>query len=360
MRVFHIDRQRSWTGQISRQFQTVQGLIERGHQGGFIVHPGSQLAERARGAGIEGLVVPMRGWRFHTSVVQLAWRLRGRQIDVLHAHGARDHLLALMAARLVGIPHVVRTKHNHTPLRGHMSRWVMRRTSRVVAVSNFVRDQLVEQGLAADHVETIIDAVDVERFRPRDRDPDCARAFGIDPDDIVVGNVSSLHHRKGIDTVLHAFKRLTEEPFGARLRCLLVGKSHEQWAPLVASLGLTGRVLFPGFHEDVPAALSLFDVYMLPSREEALGTSVLEAMAMERPVVVSDAGGLAESVTPTTGIHVKPEDDQGLARAVAALLNDPERARALGQAARQRVVTHYAHHTLVSAKIALYERLILT
>ena len=113
MRVFHIDRQRSWTGQISRQFQTVQGLIERGHQGGFIVHPGSQLAERARGAGIEALVVPMRGWRFHTSVVQLAWMLRGRQIDVLHAHGARDHLLALFAGTPRG--HPARGPHQAQP-----------------------------------------------------------------------------------------------------------------------------------------------------------------------------------------------------------------------------------------------------
>ena len=83
-----------------------------------------------------------------------------------------------------------------------------------------------------------------------------------------------------------------------------MGKHWEQWASLAEQLGVRGRVLFPGFRRDVREMLAQLDVYLLPSRPEAGGTSELEAMAMERAVVASDVGGIAESATPETGVSI--------------------------------------------------------
>lgn len=358
MHVVHVDRQRSWTGQINRAFLIVSGLRKRGHRVGFITHPGAEIARRAAETGIPAVSFPMRGGRFYVSIFRAARALRGQGIDVLHCHGARDHLFGLAVARLASIPHVIRTKHNHTLPKGHFSRWVYASSDRIVAISEYVRQGLIASGVDAARIETIVDGVDVDGFRPLPRDPALARSIGLQGGDIAIGTVCSLHTRKGVEEILRAFAMLQSYAFAGNLRCLLVGKRWEQWAGLARELGIEDRVLFPGFRRDVREMLSLLDVYVLPSRREAGGTSVLEAMAMERPVVVSQVGGLAESVTPDTGITVPPQNSEALAGAIRALVEDPERAANLARNARERVVAHYSTVAMVDRTVALYERVL--
>ena len=123
-------------------------------------------------------------------------------------------------------------------------------------------------------------------------------------------------------------------------------------------IGVADGVVFPGYRSDVPEILSLFDVYVLMSRREALGTSVLEAMAMERAVVVSNVGGLSEAVVEGTGLRCRPGDIEGVAAAIAGLLDDPERRRRCGEAARRHVVAHYSDRQLADQAMALYERVL--
>ena len=353
--IFHLDRQRSWTGQISRVFQVARGLHEDDFEVGMVAHPGSQIGARCQEIGIEVITLPMRGFQFWPTVLRLSRRLKGRNIDVLHAHGPRDHLLAMMVCRLAGIPHLLRTKHNHTRLRsGRFSRFAYEQSDRVVTVSEYVRQLLIEDGLQPDHIVAIHDSVDVERFSPRPPPLELAREWGIEPHHVVLGNVSSLHHRKGIDLVLRAFASLRDLSDFENFRCLLIGKRWERWKELIAELGLADKVIVPGFYTEIPDALALFDLYVLPSREEALGTSVVEAMATERPVIVSRVGGLVEAVTPETGVLVESEDVEGLARAMRQLLGNPEHARKLGRAARQRVLEKHSEKVLIKRTIDLY------
>jgi glycosyltransferase involved in cell wall biosynthesis len=316
------------------------------------------LADRAQEAGIPHMSAVMRGPAFYGAIFKAAMALRGKGVDIIHCHGARDHLFGLAVAKLASVPYVVRTKHNHTLPKGRGSRWVFKVTDRVIAISEFVRQGLVSAGIDPAQIETIVDGVDIDHFQPMQRDPDFARTFGIEPGDLVFGSVCSLHERKGIEEILGAFKLLQDASFANRLKCLLVGKRWEQWAELARSLGVEDRVIFPGFRRDVREMVSLLDVYALPSRREAGGTSVLEAMAMERPVVASRVGGLAESITLDTGVLIEAQNSEALATAARDLLADPERGARLGRAARERVVALYSTRTLVDDTVALYERIL--
>jgi glycosyltransferase involved in cell wall biosynthesis len=356
--VVHVDRQRSFTGQIQRGLREVDALLGAGHQAGVIAHPGSALAKRARERGVAVWELPMRGASLYMSALRAAGALRGRRVDVIHCHGGRDQVLALAVARLAGVPHLVRTKHNHTAPRSWRHRLAYRRCDRIVAVSDYVRDQLVAAGLERERVVSIPTAIDVARFRPRPRDPALAASLGIGPDDLVVGNVSSLHRRKGTEDLLRALALLAKGPHGARVRGLLVGKARGQWRPLAQELGLADRVLFPGFRDDVPELLPLFDVYALPSHHEALGTGALEAMAAGAALVVSDVEGLAEAVAPGTGLRVPPGDPERLAAAIESLLGDPAQRRALGESARARAVAEYDEKTLAARMVRLYEEVL--
>jgi glycosyltransferase involved in cell wall biosynthesis len=357
MFVVHLDRQRSFTGQVRRGLHDAAALQRAGEQVLWIAHPGSELARRGRAQGCEVLELPMRGAAVYPTMLRAAFALRGRGVDILHCHGGRDHVLARTVARLARIPHVVRTKHNHTLPRGARRIAVYRACARVVAVSEFVRGQLVAAGVPPERVVTIPDAVDPERFRPRPRDAALAASLGIAEGDLVIGNVSSLHRRKGIEELLHALARLRRGVHGERVRGLLVGRQHAQWQGLAQQLGIADRVCFPGFRDDVEALLSLFDVYALPSHDEALGTGALEAMAAGCALVVSDVGGLCEAVGET-GLRVPPRDAVALAEALGALLADPARRAALGAAARARAVAHYTDALLGERTLALYREIL--
>ncbi len=141
------------------------------------------------------------------------------------------------------------------------------------------------------------------------------------------------------------------------MKCVLTGKRFDQWLPLVEELRLQDEVVFTGFRTDVPAYLALLDVYVLPSREEGLGNSILEAMCMELPVVVSDAGGIPESVIPGTGVMLSDTSPEPLAAAIRELILDPAKRRALGVAGRARVLEQFADHLLFEQTDALYRSL---
>lgn len=358
MHVVHVERQRSLTGQTRRVQLVARALHARGSRVTVIAHPGAVWTRACRDDGVPVIELPLRGPSLYASVLRAARLLRGQGVDLLHCHGARDQRFGHMLARLLGVRCVLRTKHNHTAPHGPRSVRFYQRCERIVTVSEHVRRVLVDAGVDPERVEAIPTVVDPEVFVPRPRDPELMRSLGLDPDDVVIGNLSSLHARKGIDDVLRAYVRLRKGPHGARLKCLLAGKQREPWAELARRLGVSDGVVLPGFRDDVPAILSLFDVYVLMSREEALGTSVLEAMAMERPVVVSDVGGLVESVAPETGIRVPRGDVGAVVTAVEGLLGDRERARRMGIAGRERVVRSFSPDALLARTFALYERVL--
>ncbi len=356
MNIIHIDRQKSWTGQTNRLFQIVRGLRERGHDARVISQRGSRLALRCREAGIPVSVYPMRGWLFNLSAVVIALQLRSRRPDILHCHGPRDHLLSLIVQGLGGTGHVVRTKHNHKHLKsGSFSRLQYNRCARVVTVSEFVRSRLIEDGLDPGHVETIYTAVDTAHFTPREKNRRLLAEFGIADDELVIGCLSSLHVRKGIEELLKALASVLTQNPDKKIRCLLVGKKWQRWAEMARGLGIgREKIIFTGFRQDVADLLSVFDIYVLPSRDEGLGTSILEAMATGLPVIATTVGGITEAIGEDAGIGVAPMDPDALAAAMNDLIGDPARRDALGKNARLRAERIFSVETMIERTMQLY------
>jgi len=227
-------------------------------------------------------------------------------------------------------------------------------------VSEYIRRLLIEDGIAPARVETIYTGIDIDRFKPRPRMNSVAGDLNISEDELVVGCVSSLHVRKGIEEVLKAFKLLQESMPERKIRCLLVGKKWERWAALATELGIREQVTFTGFRRDVADLLSVLDIYVLPSRDEGLGTSILEAMAMGLPVVVSNVGGIPEAVTGQSGVIVPPRDPNRLAEALKTLLRDNQQRETLGTIASERVGAEFSVERLIDRTLNLYERLMET
>ncbi len=355
MNIVHIDRQRGWTGQTNRTLQVVMGLKASGWQADLIAHEGGALAERATAAGIDVHEMPLYGTAMYASIVPLAKLLRLKRVDVLHCHGARDHLLSVLVKRAGSVRHLVRTRHNYMHLRsGAFSRLVFRPCSAIVTVSDYVKRLSLEDRIDERKLRTIHDAVDVERFQPRQRCKTLATELGIQASEVVIGHVSSLAESKGVDTLLKAMKRLFHRNVDYRLRCVLLGSGHERWKALVDELCISDRVSFAGHRSDVHAVLPHFDIFVMVSRQEALGTAIIEAMSAGVPVIGSNVGGMPESITPDCGLIVPPDDVDALTSAIQALLDDPTRCETMGKAGRLRAVEHFSTTALVEQTKQLY------
>ncbi len=359
MKIYHIDRQNSWTGQANRILLLSKGLTRRGHETGIITNPKSQLSIRARNSGIEVFECGMKGWRFNTAVFKIAEFLKKHDADIVHCHGPRDHLLCYLLSRLGYIKHIVRTKHNHKNLKsGFWSRLLYVQCSKVVAVSEYIKKSLEDDGVSSKLIETIYDVVDTEKFSPRAKEGEIIKELNIHENEIILGCVSSLHERKGIEEILRAFKKITEAMPDKKIRCVLSGKGGKRWEPLIEKLNLKDRVILTGFRTDVDKILSVLDIYVLPSRQEALGTSILEAMSMGLPVVVSNVGGIPEAVTPGAGIMVPPNNANKLAEELILLINNKEGRKLMGMKARKRIQEIFSLHTLIDRTEHLYHRIL--
>jgi glycosyltransferase involved in cell wall biosynthesis len=227
----------------------------------------------------------------------------------------------------------------------------------VVAISEEVRRRLLAAGVRAERVRVIHSGVEPPAALPGSAGRAAARQrFGIG-DALAIGVVAALERRKGHDVLFRALARLAEGG-GLRFRCLVCGDGSERASleRLARELGIARSVGFLGEQRQVADVLAALDVFVLPSRHEGLGVAILEAMAMGLPVVASAVGGIPEAVASgRTGILVPAEDPDALAAAIFALGRDPEHARRMGSAGRERVIAEFSIEAMTSRYERLYE-----
>jgi len=327
-------------------------------------------------------VVPLRIPRMRREVgpgdviafAHLVRTLRRFRPDVVHTHAAKAGTLGRFAALACGRARprvIVHTFHGHS-LSGYFSsrqdalflrieRFLARRTSRLVAVSEEVRDDLVRLGVAPrEQIEVIRLGFDLSRFQTDEttraaRRGELRARLGIPPDARVVTIIARLVPIKRVDRFLAIAEQLAEE---TDVWFLIAGDGElrEQLQSIALSPGLADRVVWAGFQQDVPSVCFASDVVVLTSDNEGTPVSLIEAQAAGVPVVSTRVGGAATVVGDAPGALVAADDVEGLARSVGALLRDLPAARAAGSAARERVVADFSLEALVRSLDELYRR----
>jgi glycosyltransferase involved in cell wall biosynthesis len=360
--ILQIDKQGHLTGQTMRTLLEAQELGKRGYRVILACQPKSFLERSARERSIETL--PLRMNYFLPSLIKLSFFLRREKVDLINAHGYPDHFLCAVARKMTGVRALVRTKHNHVPLKGGaLSRYLYGTlTSRIVAISEHIREVMINSGLKPDQVTTIRTAINLSQFVPREKNQLLLRELNFPAGCAIIGIVARLTERKGFKNLFEAVKLLVDE--GRTLKCLVVGggASAEKIAALknhAASLGISEHILLTGRRGDIPDILSLLDVFILPSLAEGLGRSLLEAMAAGKPIVATTVGGIPEAIEDgKSGLLVKPDDSRALAHAIGLLLDNPEKAQELGRASRKRAELLFDETKMIDRICSLYEELI--
>jgi len=299
--------------------------------------------------------------------VRFLWRLR-RELrrlrpDVVHTRnwGGVDGILA---ARLGGLRGIVHGEHgwdmndpNGTnPRRLRARRFLSRSVREITCVSKDIERWLVEKVRVRARVTQIYSGVDTERFRPGPDGHEIREELGIPKGAPVLGTLSRLDPIKDHPTLFAAFARVRERHPGAHLLVVGDGPEREKLE------GLRG----PGVHLlgnrlDAPRVLRAFDLFVLPSRNEGISNTILEAMATGLPVIASRVGGNPELVEEgETGRLVPAGDAEALAGALLDYLDGPEPRRAHGSAGRARTIAHFSIASMVAGYEAVWARVTAT
>jgi glycosyltransferase involved in cell wall biosynthesis len=338
-----------------------ESLLIRGSEAG---HEGS-MDHLAHELGVQPLkIASMRrelGWRDAIAFVAVVRALRRFRPDIVHTHAAKAGTLGRLAALVPGRGRprvIVHTFHGHS-LSGYFSsrkarlflgieRFLARHTTRLIAVSEEVRDDLVALGVApGEQIEVVRLGFDLSRFsvdeatRLRRRE-ELRATLGIPAQARVVTLIARLVPIKRVDRFLRVAERLAHEP---DVWFLIAGDGElrEELQAIPLSEGLASRIVWAGFQRDVPAVCFASDVVMLTSDNEGTPVSLIEAQAAGVPVVSTRVGGAATVVGNRPEALVAVDDDAGLAASVQALL-------------AQRVVAGFSLEGLVSSLDALYRR----
>ncbi len=358
MKILHIDTGLSWRGGQGQVMHLALGLAARGHTSVVVARPGSAIASRMEAARIPVHRIEMRGEADLAAMMRLVRLLREEHPDIVHMHTARAHTLGAVASVLSGIGRRVVSRRVVFPIGRFSARLKYAPgTACFIAISHAVADTLVAAGVDRGRVTVVPSAVDVESLE--DADGAAVRAsFGIGRSTPTVGTVAHFSREKGLDTLVRAWRDVTVRVPDARLILIGEGEEKQRLEREASAHVVSDSIIFAGFREDVADCISAFDVFAQPSLSEGLGSSILMAMALGRPIVATDVGGIPELVTPDeTGMLVPVGDPGLLAGAIVELLERPELRDRLSGAGRQRALEHYTVDAMVDGTLAAYERL---
>jgi glycosyltransferase involved in cell wall biosynthesis len=293
---------------------------------------------------------------------------RGRY-DIVQSHTSVGGVIGRIAGWAARTPAVVWTVHGLGAHPGHpwWKRAILSSVEKVldlftdhyVAVSRDLLEQGVRAGIyRADKVTVIPNGLVLDNLRPVSDVAAKRRALGLPEDAAIAGTITRLEPQKANDRLLHAFARVARQCPDVQLVIAGDGPERPSLEALAARLSLTDRVHFLGWRTDVPDILSVLDVFCMTSRWEGCPMVLLEAMAMRKPVVATDIGGVREIVVSgETGLLVPLDDVEAMAAALTRLLTDPSEGDRMGAAGRRRVEDRFSADRMMSAYSRLYAEL---
>jgi len=361
--IFHTEASGGWGGQEIRILAESLGMRARGHRVVIIAEAGSGIMEKAAGAGLETVPVSFRKKDYPKTFVRLARLMGELGADFVNTHSSRDSWLASLAAKASPRgPFVIRTRHISTPVATNLAASIIYRRlpDGIVTTAEAIRRQLITRnGVDPDRVVTIPTGVDTGVFDPARGYGDVRGELGLAPGTPLVGMVSVLRSWKGHDYFIEAAALVAREVPEARFLVAGDGPRRDDIRRIIAERGLAGKVLMMGHREDVPAVLASLDVFVQPSyANEGIPQSVMQAMAMEVPVVASDLPPFRELVTDgDTGLLVPARDPRALAERITLLLGDRALGTRLGKDARRLVTERFSVERMLDSTEELYGRI---
>lgn len=314
----------------------------------FVCSSNGTLFNSVRSMGIESEIIetrPVKGLKFFSMfscILKLSRLVKQWDIRIIHSNAGatRDTFYSALTARFMGVPFIWHVRV--IELGGILDRILAILSTRIIAISNAVKTRFswFKDG---NKIKVIYNGVDLDEFR-LDIDSSLRKSeLKIYKNEIVIGIVGQLIPWKGHKVLFKSVKALKEKV--SNIKLLVVGDEVPQGSSyrkkleiFAKKVGIKDEVIFTGFRNDIPRIMAAIDVFVLPSLGEPFGRVLLEAMAMGKPVVATDSGGVPEIVVNgETGILVPPKDVKAMTEAIYFLITHKKKAQEMGKTGRKRI-----------------------
>ena len=359
----HIDTARTWRGGQNQALLTVNGLRAMGHRTALVAHPDGELLRRAA-EGLDLIPIAPRAEMDLSAAWRLSRVLKRLAPDVIHAHDPHGVAMASLALSLGSATHgpapalVAARRVDFHLKRNAFSKWKHRQVDCFIAASDAIRQMLVADGVPAERTVTVHEGIDIEHVRLAPA-VNVHEALWLPHHAPIVGNIGALVPHKGQRYLIDAAHLVVQRVPDARFVIFGEGELREHLERHIKEHHLEKHVLLAGFRTDVLGCLKAFDVFVMSSVTEGLGTSLLDAMACAKPIVATRAGGIPEVVEDgRTGTLVPPRDAHALADAIIPLLENEALRRRLGDAGLARVQERFSVERMVADTLAVYETVV--
>ncbi len=326
-----------------------------------------QFTEELSRAGLAYRIVPMGMWRkgksfpgIPLSLYRLYKLIKQENISLVHANTLWDNPYAALPANFCNVPAVCHIRS--TPRPDMVKKYFLHKASRLICVSEYARKSLGELNEVS--LSTIYNGIDLTYGQLHGVSQRVRAELGFSPDNILVGLISRLDPLKGQETLIQAAREvLAKFP---KTRFLLAGEPKDKMPDylhqlkfMVKSAGLDAFFIFTGYYSNTIELTAALDISVLPSFSEGFGRTNLEAMALSKPVVSTNIGGIPEVVEDgLSGFLIPPNDPSKLAQKLMELIADKDKRKNMGQQGYKIVTQKFDLNQQIKKVEALYEELV--
>lgn len=350
-------------GGITSYLSTLaKGLMKYGHNV-HIASSGGNKESALTQMGVKCLTLNIRtkselSPKVYSSIKPLRQYIENHNIQIVHAHTRVTQVIGTLLRRNMGVPYVSTCHGFFKP------KWARKKFpcwgEGVIAISPPVHKHLKDDlGVAEKDIHLIPNGIDAEEFKPFDdgKRNKARNEYGL-RDEQVIGLVARYSEVKGQDILIRAMPEILRVLPEVKLLLAGQGKTEGRLKEIVKELNLDHAVIFRPIVGQTADLLPIFDLCVMPSRQEGLGLSIMEAQSSGVPVIATNVGGIPSIIeNDRTGILVPPENSEELAEATIKLLKDADKMKKLGTAGREFIHQHFSAEGMVSATIKLYEDL---
>lgn len=339
MRVLHVSSEATWRGGEQQMAYLIEELRAQGAQNVVAVKRGSAFEKWCQNNNIPFRSLPFRFALDPATIFGLKRLAKEERIDLIHLHTGKGHSIAYLSAKLGLKTPMVVSRRVDFPVRPSSARkYDHASIRRILCVSNAIAEMVRPAIQEPAKCVVVHSGIDLSRFEGLERNGSLLHELSLAAGTPLIGNVAALAPHKDLYTFVETAKVLVDS--GSPAHFVLIGEGDERPAleARISDLGLAERVHLLGFRTNVPQLLRELDVFLITSKTEGLGTSVLDAFASEVPVVATAAGGIPEMVDDSkTGLLAPIGDAAALAEAVSRVIEDNTLAQELVTGAKEKL-----------------------
>ena len=362
LHIVHTEASQGWGGQEVRILTEAKSLQNLGHRITLLTPPTAKIYTAASNYGLEVVAMPYEKKSIKAIKSTRRW-FKNNQPDIVNTHSSIDSWVSAIARIGLDLP-IVRTRHISAPIsKNFSSRWLYTKgADHIVTTGMSLRTDIIKRlGINGSKITSIPTGIDLQRFSLQSTKSKHAmrKSLGISQDALVIGIAATLRSWKGHDYLLDAFSQISKKHPNTSLLIAGDGPRREVISNWVKASGLAARIHLIGHRDDMPDVLAAMDIFALPSfANEGVPQAILQAMAMQLPVVSTNVGAIEEAViNKKTGLVVMPKDAQALTEALEAMIDDTGMRNTFSINAREWVEQNFSIEYMAQRMLTIFQRL---